>query len=49
MPPFLDYITPRYQFAYPEKITFHDRGLISLTDVAPNTAEGEYFLGHVVS
>ena len=43
MPPPLHYISPEYRFAYPEKIEFCERGLISLTAVAPNNDEGEYF------
>ena len=36
MPPPLHYISPEYRFAYPEKVEFCERGLISLTAVAPN-------------
>ena len=44
IPLILSRLFPRERFGYPEKVTFYDRGYMSLFDVVPNNDDGEYFL-----
>ena len=43
MPPILGYLFSQHRFGYPEKVTFYDRDVITLSVVVPNNGNGEYF------